>query len=188
MSSKKTILKNSLLSRIEQFGVACVLPCKRCGELGKTCIRAEFSKRCNECVRATNCRCVEMPVSELAWKRLTEAQERLQEEEEQALAKILRLRKQQRLLKKRAGEFLQKDIKDVEELEKLEEEEERKAAEDRAKQAAEQEQQELIAAMLNSNDASGLAVDDSSWLAAFSSPNQSFVGNPESYRGNSDSR
>jgi muconolactone delta-isomerase len=62
-----------------------------------------------------------MPVSESAWKRLNDAQERLQEEEEQAMAKILRLRKQQKLLKKRAGEFLQKDIKDISELEKLEE-------------------------------------------------------------------
>jgi hypothetical protein len=82
MSLKKTILKNTLLSRIEQFSVTCVLPYKRCSELGKTYIRAEFSKHCNKCVHATNCRCVEMPISELAWKHFTKAQERLQEEEE----------------------------------------------------------------------------------------------------------
>jgi pullulanase/glycogen debranching enzyme len=74
--------------------------------------------------------CVDIPISKLVWKYLTEAQEHFQEEEEQALAKILYLRKQQKLLKKRAGEFLQKNIKDVEELEKLEEEEKQKATEE----------------------------------------------------------
>jgi hypothetical protein len=129
-----------------------------------------------------------MASSDLAWKKLIEAQRKIDEDEEQALAKILRLRKQRKLLQRRAGQFIQTDIKDVEELEKLEEEEERKAAEERAKQEAERNEQELIAAMLSSGDSNGLAVDDSSWLAAFSSPNRSFVGNPESYRGNSDSR
>ncbi|EED14711.1 hypothetical protein TSTA_041870 [Talaromyces stipitatus ATCC 10500] len=92
-----------------------------------------------------------MPVSKLAWKRLTEAQEYLQEEEEQALTKILQLWKQQKLLKKRAGEFLQRDIKDVEELEKLEEkeEEERKKweAEKRKEAEASRARQNLAAAL-----------------------------------------
>jgi hypothetical protein len=61
--------------------------------------------------------------SDLAWKKLLKAQNLLDEQEEATLAKLLRLRKQQNLLKKWAGEFLQMDIKDVEELERLEEEE-----------------------------------------------------------------
>ncbi len=194
MSSKKTISKNSLLLRVEQLGVVCYFPCSRCGETGKTCIKAEFSKRCNECIRANNCRCVDMPVSDLAWKRLAEAQEKIEADEEKAreevaalMARLSRLQKQKKLLRKRAGQFIQTDIKDVEELEKLEEEEERKAAEDRAKQEAVRKEQELIASMLNSDDPSGLVVDDSSWFAAFSSSNQLSLDTPESYRGNSNS-
>jgi hypothetical protein len=136
-----------------------------------------------------------MSFSEKDWKKLVAAQNKLKEEEEEAMMKILRLRKQQKLLQKRAGDFIARDIKEIEELEKLEEdeakerkrleEEERKASEERAKQAADREQQELIASMLNSGGASDLAVDDSSWLAAFSSPNQSYLDIPESYRGSS---
>jgi adenine-specific DNA glycosylase len=132
-----------------------------------------------------------MPVSESAWKRLNDAQERLQEEEEQAMAKILRLRKQQKLLKKRAGEFLQKDIKDISELEKLEEEEEKQREAERQKQAeaerakqAERDQQELIASLLNVPTVGG---QDAVGSDVFSFLNQSYLDIPESYHGNSNS-
>jgi hypothetical protein len=69
----------------------------------------------------------------------------------------------------------------------LEEEEERKVAEERAKQEAERKEQELIAAMLNSGDSNGLAVDDSSWFASFSVQDQLSLDTPGSYRGNSNS-
>jgi hypothetical protein len=64
-----------------------------------------------------------MSLSNLAWKKLLKAQNLLDKQEEATLAKLLHLRKQQNLLKKQAGKFLQTDIKDIEELERLEEEE-----------------------------------------------------------------
>jgi superfamily II DNA or RNA helicase len=135
-----------------------------------------------------------MASSDLAWKKLIRAQEKIEADDdklnaelEALLAKRARLHKQRKLLRKRAGQFIQTDIKDVEELERLEEEEERKLAEERAKQETARKEQELIASMLNSGDANGLVVDDSSWLAAFSSPNQLSLDTPESCRGNSNS-
>jgi hypothetical protein len=64
-----------------------------------------------------------MSSSDLSWKKLLKAQNSLDKQEEATLAKLLHLQKQQNLLKKQAGKFLQMDIKDVEELERLEEEE-----------------------------------------------------------------
>jgi hypothetical protein len=126
MASSSSSRKDNLIARIEDSGVILLFPCVRCDRLNKTCIKSEISKRCNECVRSGRCRCCfpEMS-SDFAWKKLVAAQRQLDEEEEAALAKILRLRKQRRLLQKRAGEFLQKDIKDVEELERLDEQEQK---------------------------------------------------------------
>jgi hypothetical protein len=187
MSSKQNINKHNLRERVELSGVILAIPCLRCSQQNKKCIKSEISKRCSECIRDGRCKCVEMASSDLAWKKLLAAQQKLDEDREATLAKLLRLEKQRKLLQKRAGQFIQTDIKDVEELERLEEEEERKAAEERAKQEAARKEQELIASMLNSGDANGLVVDDSSWLAAFSSPNQLSLDTPESCRGNSNS-
>lgn len=184
MSSYKNISKNNLRERVEQSGVISAIPCLRCSQQNKKCIKSEISKRCSECIRDGRCKCVEMASSDLAWKKLLEAQRKLDEDEEATLVKLLRLKKQRKLLQKRAGQFIQTDIKDVEELEKLEEEEERRAAEERAKQEAERKEQELIAGMLNSGGANGSVVGDSSWLAAFSSPNQLSLNTPESYHSN----
>lgn len=149
MSSRKNINKNNLCSRIESTGVILAIPCFRCAELGKSCIKSSISKRCSACVRATNCRCVDMASSDLAWKKLIAAQKKLDDDEEATLAKLLRLKKQRKLLQKRAGEFIQTDTKDVEELEKLEQAEE----EAKAKQAAEQQKaQELLAALTSQSD------------------------------------
>jgi hypothetical protein len=192
MSSKSSIKKYSLARRIEDEGFVMVFPCTRCARLHKTCIKSEGSDRCSECIKTPGTKCVdsETTFSDKEWRRLVAAQSKIEEERRATLAKLLRLESQNNLLRRRAGDFIARDIKEIEELEKLEEDEaiERKRlAEEQAKQVAEQEQQELIAAMLNPSDASGLVAGGSSWLAAFSSPNQSFVDIPESYRGNSDS-
>ena len=95
-----------------------------------------------------------MASSDLAWKKLLSAQDKIRAQQKEARAKMLevmakldRLDKQDTLLRKRAGEFIQTDIKDVEELEKREEEEERKRAElEKQRQEAEQQSKEIIAA------------------------------------------
>ena len=156
MSSKSNIRKDNLINRIEQSGITLVFPCFRCAQQNKICIKSEISKRCNECVRSGRCKCVDMASSDLAWKKLLRAQEKIEADDdklnaelEALLAKRARLHKQRKLLRKRAGEFIQTDIKDVEELEKLEQAEE----EVKAKQAAEQQKaQELLAALTSQSD------------------------------------
>jgi hypothetical protein len=57
--------------------------------------------------------------SKQAWNRLIQAQNKIESKEEAVLTKLLRLRKQKKLLRKCAGEFLSKNLKEVEELERL---------------------------------------------------------------------
>lgn len=155
MSSRKISKPEGLASRVDKFGVVLILPCDRCHRLDKVCVKAEFSSRCSSCIRAGNCRCAAMPVSESSWKRLVSAQDKIEADEEKAreemaalMARMNRLQKQKKLLRKRAGEFIQTDIKDVEELERLEEEEEKAREEERRKEAERQKANEAIAVML----------------------------------------
>jgi len=96
-------------------------------------VKADFSSCYSNYIYTGNCHCADIPVSESAWKRLVTAQDKIEANKEKAreelaalMARMNRLQKQKKLLRKRAGEFIQTDIKDVEELERLEEEEERK--------------------------------------------------------------
>lgn len=123
MSSKASIRKNALTRRIEDEGFQSVIPCERCVRLKRVCIRADCSDRCSDCVRAGGgVKCV-MPTptfTDAEWRRLVKSQNQIEEEEEAILAKLLRLRKQKRLLQKRAGDFIARDFKEVAELEDLE--------------------------------------------------------------------
>jgi len=80
-------------------------PCSRCEKKQLKCIVSDDSKRCNECVR-TNAWCDAGGPSASEWEKLECEERRLQEEEEEAMAKILRLRKQQRLFRSRAKDML----------------------------------------------------------------------------------
>lgn len=188
MSSKrnKTVENRNLASKIERFGVVLLFPCDRCCRLDRVCVKAEGSSRCSNCVRAGNCKCIEMVNSESSWKRLIAAQDKIEADEEKAqqevaalMARLSRLQKQKKLLRKRAGEFLQTDIKDVEELERLEKAEE----EAKAKQAKEQQEaEELLAAtftLQNDDLVLGTNFDPSVFL------DHTSVSIPESSRGNS---
>ena len=100
MSQRKNIEKNGLASRVDRFGVILLLPCSRCHRLDKTCVKAEFSSRCSGCIRAGNCRCADMPISEASWKRLVTAQDKIEADEEKAreemaapMARMSRLQK-----------------------------------------------------------------------------------------------
>ncbi len=127
MSSSSSVRKKNLCRRIEDEGFLAVFPCERCIRLHKVCIKSESSDRCSECVKTNGVRC-KMPdpsFSDAEWKRLVKAQNSIEEEEEVILAKLLRLRKQKRLLQKRAGDFIARDIKEIEELEELEKQEQK---------------------------------------------------------------
>jgi hypothetical protein len=56
-----------------------------------------------------------------AWSQLISAQRSLEDEEKATLAKLLRFRKQKKLLSRHAGDFLQRDILEIKELKRLKE-------------------------------------------------------------------
>ncbi|KAJ6117948.1 hypothetical protein N7523_005699 [Penicillium sp. IBT 18751x] len=72
--------------------------------------------------------------SDAEWRRLVQAQKALQEEEEVALAKLLRLKKQMRLLKSRAHDFIARGYQEIAELEELDRLDEERVAAVAAKQ------------------------------------------------------
>jgi len=80
-------------------------PYSRCEKKQLKCIVSNDLKRCNECV-CTNAQCDVGSPSASEWEKLEREERRLQEEEEEAMAKILRLRKQQRLFRSRAKDML----------------------------------------------------------------------------------
>ena len=129
MSSKiskpksSAVRKGELLRKISDNGFAMVFSCIRCARLGKTCVKSDDSDRCSECVKeGGRSRCVEMKpsYSDAEWRRLVRAQHSIKDEEEALLSKLLRLRKQERLLRERANEFISHEFQEVAELEELE--------------------------------------------------------------------
>ena len=62
------------------------LPCVHCTCLGKSCIKSEDLSCCSECVKATNCYCEvsEVSFSNAEWKCLVCAQQKLEDDKEQA--------------------------------------------------------------------------------------------------------
>jgi hypothetical protein len=84
------------------------------------------SSRCAECVR-TKSKCDGLEdswdrnVPKLSdWESLDQQEERLRREEEEAMSKILRLRKQQDFLRKRRKEMSRRGLKFLDELDEVE--------------------------------------------------------------------
>lgn len=171
MSSKvskpksSVVRRSALLQKISDNGFAMVFSCTRCARLGKTCVKSDDSDRCSECVKENGrSRCVESKpsYSDAEWRRLTRAQHSIRDEEEALLAKLLRLRKQERLLRERANEFISHEFQEISELEELEEKECKTREEQEALQQREEtavEAQQLAAV---SDDPSLTQVLDSS--------------------------
>ena len=123
-----------LAQAIESSGVE-MIPCSRCRLDGYRCVK-DLSRsdrsRCSECVRARSSCDAEFPLSEDwdrevpregDWRALDRQEERLRSEEEEAMAKILRLRKQQKLLRERRQRMADRGLKYLDELDALEEKE-----------------------------------------------------------------
>ena len=113
----------SLARRVERSGIE-RSPCLPCIISDRRClVDTSESKRCAECIRNKKGHCV--PGSEImsTYESLDRQQERLRQEEEEAMAKILRLRKQQAFLRKREKEMIRRDVRTLEELDALEEKE-----------------------------------------------------------------
>lgn len=99
--TKKRLEQLSLGKRIERLGVEMV-SCSRCEKTGKRCVGMRVGPhvgRCAECCRqGKTCDVKErnrMP-SDSDWESIDRQRQLLRDEEEEAMAKILRLRKQQR--------------------------------------------------------------------------------------------
>ena len=91
------------------------LPCTHCARLGKSCIKTEGLNCCSECVKVTNCHCEmsEASFSDAEWRHLVRAQQKLEDDKEQAneemamiLAHLNQYKKQKRLLHHHAGDFI----------------------------------------------------------------------------------
>jgi hypothetical protein len=101
MSVVLSISKDKLHKRIKVEGFESLIPYDRCVRLDRTCFRLSSSVRCSGCVSASGrvkCTIPESTFSDAEWRRLVKFQNKLEEEEEEALTKLLRLRKQKRLL------------------------------------------------------------------------------------------
>ncbi|KAF7863805.1 hypothetical protein EAF04_006770 [Stromatinia cepivora] len=112
-----------LARRVERSGIERE-PCELCLNSDRRClVDSSESKRCAECIRNKKGRCNPGPEIMTSYESLDRQQERLRQEEEEAMAKILRLRKQQAFLRKREKEMIRRDVRTLEELDALEEKE-----------------------------------------------------------------
>ena len=91
------------------------LPCVHYTHLRKSCIKTEGLSHCSKCVKATNCCCEtsEASFSNAEWHCLIQAQQKLEDDKEQAneemamiLAHLNQYKKQKRLLHHHAGDFI----------------------------------------------------------------------------------
>lgn len=139
-SSKKKTERLRLARKIESCGLE-MIPCSRCRKQNRKCVvDKESSARCAECVRS-KCSCDvksdswETNVPSVGdWESIAKQKERLEEQEEEAMAKILRLRKQRKLLLRREAEMAKRGLQFLDELDAVEEKErkEKEEAEQRA--------------------------------------------------------
>lgn len=122
-TARKLQERNALVRRIISHGFE--LPemdsCSNCVRRNVTCFSSpRDSKKCAECVRRKlKCDC--MGPEHPDWIKLEREEERLDREEEETLAKLLRLRKQKRLIRTRGKEMLRRGLKTLDELDAAEE-------------------------------------------------------------------
>ena len=118
--------RSALSARIAKCGIE-MLPCSFCERNDKKCIASgEGSTRCSECARSgKKCDVEGIPVDD--WESLEREEQRIEYEREATLAKLLRLDKQQRFLKRRGREMLKRGLKSLDELDAVEEKERNEA-------------------------------------------------------------
>jgi hypothetical protein len=120
-STRKGKERDSLSQRVELHGVV-MLPCSYCAQNDLNCIGSDDSSRCSNCISAKR-KCDLAPFTPKQWEDLEKEERRLQQQEEEAMAKILRLRRQQRRLKTKAKDMLRRGLKTMDELDEVKERE-----------------------------------------------------------------
>jgi len=138
-----------LACSIEQLGER-MDPCSLCVRQKRKCtVDVRQSSKCSECIRSHVPCDVKIPFSELwerevpnknDWSSIRRQREELDLEEEEAMSKILRLRKQKRFLAERELEMARRGLKYIEELDALEWEE--KVAKEEAERQKQTEESE----------------------------------------------
>ncbi|KAJ5721156.1 uncharacterized protein N7483_009090 [Penicillium malachiteum] len=121
--SSSGVSSRKLHQLIEDEGFKSFLPCVRCTRLRHACIRSDRSKSCSCCVRAgrgIKCEMPERTFTDSEWRRLVRAQDEVAEKCREALAAVMRLDRQEALLKKYAGDFIARKYDEVAQLEELE--------------------------------------------------------------------
>ncbi|KAM0301109.1 hypothetical protein ACHAO8_011628 [Botrytis cinerea] len=112
-----------LSQHIERTGTECE-PCDCCSRAERLCIvNTDLSLRCAGCVYSKKGRYRAGPAMPTIYESIEQQQERLRQQEEEAMAKILRLRKQQEFLRNREKEMIRRDLRTLEELDLAEENE-----------------------------------------------------------------
>jgi hypothetical protein len=120
-----------LADRIVKFGFE-IEPCSNCVRRNRTCVSSNDSDRCAEYVRR-GIKCDQGGFDLSGFNAIQKEEERLEREEEEAMAKILRLYKQRKSLKTRARKLLCRGLKSLDKLDKVEaKEKEEKEAQERA--------------------------------------------------------
>ena len=132
--SKKTEERHRLVALIDSFGVD-IMPCSFCNDRGLSCRMMEGVSRCKECVRRG--RSCDGVLEASSVQKILSAEERLKLEEEQteakllaaqqalneAVSRLLRIRKQRASLKTRGVEMARRCASSLDELDAKEREE-----------------------------------------------------------------
>ena len=118
------VLTNRILSNRIQMA-----PCANCQKKGLMCVVTKESKRCADCARH-GMQCDTLGPSTDDWNSLQCEEKRLErkmatavQQAQVALARQLRLMKQQKLVKTRASEMLRRGLKTLDQLDEVEEKE-----------------------------------------------------------------
>ena len=137
--------RERLSERIRHYGYEMSPACSSCQKHDRNCIvLPQDSGRCSECVwRGFSCDAKNVPVSD--WSAIERAEQRIRAEKKEALAKLLRLERQEEFLRKRGLDMLRRGLRSLEDLEKAEEDE-RREKEAKEKEEAEQRGREAQAA------------------------------------------
>lgn len=122
-TARKLQERNDLVRRIIKNGyeIQEMDSCSNCVRRNVTCVSSpNDSRKCAECVwRRLKCDC--MGPEHPDWVKLEKEEERLDREEEETLAKLIRLRKQKRLIRTRGKDMLRRGLKTLDELDAAEE-------------------------------------------------------------------
>jgi len=93
LARRKRSERKALLEHTENFGSDAAMRCSFCVSNDRRCIMTTSTSRCSECVRGGRPGCDGKPEFLDGWEALVKQEEKLKEEEEEAMAKILCLRK-----------------------------------------------------------------------------------------------